>query len=55
VGLTEQTDALVIIISEQSGVISLADNGSLSPVDIKELHRKLEAEFTHKLKGKQNV
>jgi uncharacterized protein (TIGR00159 family) len=55
VGLTEQTDALVIIISEQSGVISLADNGSLSPVDIKELHRKLEAEFTHKSKGKQNV
>jgi len=45
VGLTEQTDALVIIISEQSGTISMAESGTLKIVDIKELHSKLEEEF----------
>jgi diadenylate cyclase len=45
VGLTEQSDALVIIISEQTGVISLAEAGMLKPVETKELHRKLEEEF----------
>ncbi len=52
VGLTEQTDALVIIISEETGGISLAEAGILIPVDIKALHKKLEDEF---LRQKQRV
>jgi uncharacterized protein (TIGR00159 family) len=45
VGLTEQTDALVIIVSEETGEISVAESGKISPVDIKTLHQKLEREF----------
>jgi uncharacterized protein (TIGR00159 family) len=45
VGLTEQTDALVIIISEETGGITLAESGLLIPVDVKSLHKKLENEF----------
>lgn len=48
VGLTEQTDALVIIISEETGGISLSEAGSLLPVDIKTLHKRLEDEFFRK-------
>jgi len=44
-GLAEQSDALVIVISEQTGVISVAEAGVLKPVDIRELHTKLDAEF----------
>jgi diadenylate cyclase len=44
-GLAEQSDALVIVISEQTGVISVAEAGQLKPVDIKELHKKLDEEF----------
>jgi uncharacterized protein (TIGR00159 family) len=50
VGLTEQTDAFVIIISEQSGTISLAEAGKLRTVDIKALHGKLEEEFLRRSK-----
>jgi diadenylate cyclase len=45
VGLTEQTDALVIIVSEETGSISMAEAGTLIPIDIKTLHKKLEEEF----------
>jgi diadenylate cyclase len=45
VGLTEQTDAFVIIVSEETGGISFAEAGSLKPTDVKTLHNKLEDEF----------
>jgi diadenylate cyclase len=48
VGLTEQSDAIVIVISEQTGMISLAETGMLKQVEIKELHKKLEEEFVRK-------
>jgi diadenylate cyclase len=47
-GLSEQTDSLVIIISEKTGSISLAEGGILMPADIKTLHKKLEEEFLKK-------
>jgi diadenylate cyclase len=50
-GLSEQTDALVIIISEQTGGISIAEAGSLTPSDIKTLHKKLETEFLRNRQG----
>ncbi|WP_069650815.1 diadenylate cyclase CdaA [Caloranaerobacter ferrireducens] len=42
-GVTEKSDALAIIVSEETGVISIADNGKLSRyVDIKTLEKILE-------------
>ena len=49
IGLTEVTDALVLIVSEETGAISMADNGKLIR-DIKEpklrelMQRKLQKE-----------
>ena len=45
VGLTEQTDAFVIIVSEETGGISFAEAGTLKPTDVKTLHNKIEDEF----------
>jgi diadenylate cyclase len=47
-GLSEQTDAMVIIVSEETGGISLAEAGVLTPVDIRTLYNKLEEEFLKK-------
>lgn len=45
-GMTENTDSLVIIVSEQTGDISLAENGKLiTDVDPKKLISRLEEEF----------
>ena len=30
IGLTEQTDAVVIVVSEETGIISIAENGTLT-------------------------
>jgi DNA integrity scanning protein DisA with diadenylate cyclase activity len=35
----------VIIISEETGGITIAEAGTLMPADIKTLHKKLEDEF----------
>jgi diadenylate cyclase len=47
IGLTEETDALVIIISEETGEISLAEAGRVKRVDPKILFRTLEKEFLY--------
>ena len=45
-GMSENTDSLIIIVSEQSGQISLAESGRLEPeVDTKDLMAKLEMDF----------
>jgi uncharacterized protein (TIGR00159 family) len=46
-GMSEQTDSIVIIVSEETGSISLAEHGSIySDIDLKDLTRILEREFT---------
>ena len=45
-GLSENTDSLTIIVSEQTGKISLAESGKLlTEVGVKELMSKLDLEF----------
>ena len=45
-GLTEETDALVLVVSEEMGTISIAEKGELkSGIDTEELHRRLAALF----------
>jgi len=45
-GITESTDSMVIVVSEETGEISLAENGKLiSDVDPKVLMSKLELDF----------
>ena len=42
IGITEASDALVIIVSEETGVISLAQNGELTRfVDVKKIEKTL--------------
>lgn len=46
IGVTEQSDALAIIVSEETGEISVAHEGQLRlNIGIDELQRKLEEEF----------
>jgi diadenylate cyclase len=46
-GMSEQTDSLVIIVSEETGSISIAEHGNIySDMDMKDLTKKLEREFT---------
>jgi diadenylate cyclase len=42
IGLSEQTDALVIIVSEETGNISLAERGEIKTLDTKALLKILE-------------
>jgi uncharacterized protein (TIGR00159 family) len=42
IGLSEQTDALVVIISEETGNISLAEEGKIKTLDTKALLKILE-------------
>jgi diadenylate cyclase len=45
IGLSEQTDALVIIVSEETGDISLAESGVIKTLDTKALLKILEEKF----------
>jgi diadenylate cyclase len=41
-GITEQTDAVAVIVSEETGAISIADNGELTyKIPVKELRKEL--------------
>ncbi len=52
IGMSEATDALVIVISEQTGKISLAIEGELiGNVPISELHSRLEAYLSTDVKS----
>jgi len=45
-GLTEESDAVCLIVSEETGAVSIAQQGSLSvPMDASHLRRKLEEIF----------
>ena len=45
IGLSEQTDALVVIVSEETGDISLAEGGGIKTLDTKALLKILEEKF----------
>jgi len=66
IGITERSDCISIIVSEETGVISIAENGELQRfLDQKALEKKLlgiyvpiQKErfqfFTHRIGGKKN-
>lgn len=46
-GMSENTDAMIIVVSEETGKISIAENGKLqTDVDPKDLMSKLEIDFS---------
>jgi len=53
VGLTEESDALVIVVSEETGIISVAYNGRMvRRLDMNRLKSVLSAFFQHRLGGR---
>jgi diadenylate cyclase len=53
IGLTEESDALVVIVSEETGIISVAHNGRIvRRLDIGRLRNVLLAFFQHRLGGR---
>jgi diadenylate cyclase len=56
IGLTEESDALVIVVSEETGIISVAYNGRVvRRLDINRLRNVLLAFFQHRLGGRSWV
>jgi diadenylate cyclase len=53
IGLTEESDALVVIVSEETGMISVAYNGRIvRRLDVNRLRNVLLAFFEHRLGGR---
>jgi diadenylate cyclase len=53
VGLTEESDALVVVVSEETGIISVAYNGRIvRRLDINRLRNVLLSFFQHRLGGR---
>ena len=53
VGVTEESDALVVVVSEETGIISVAYNGRIiRRLDINRLRNVLLAFFQHQLGGR---
>lgn len=53
IGLTEESDALVVVVSEETGIISVAYNGRIvQRLDINRLRGVLLAFFQHRLGGR---
>lgn len=53
IGLTEESDALVVVVSEETGIISVAYNGRIvRRLDINRLRNVLLAFFQHRLGGR---
>ncbi|MCB9777758.1 MAG: TIGR00159 family protein [Alphaproteobacteria bacterium] len=54
-GLTEETDAVVVIVSEERGTVSVVEQGTLSPCsDANELRSKLQALLQPKGEAKKS-
>ena len=53
IGVTEETDALAIVVSEETGQISIASRGDLeSDVSLERLHERLTRHTTGKISGR---
>lgn len=53
IGLTEETDALVVVVSEETGIISVAYNGRVvRRLTINRLRNVLQGFFQHRLGGR---
>jgi diadenylate cyclase len=53
IGLTEESDALVVVVSEETGIISVAYNGRIvRRLDINRLRNVLLAFYQHRLGGR---
>jgi diadenylate cyclase len=53
IGLTEESDALVVVVSEETGIVSVAHNGRIvRRLDSNRLRNILQAFFQHRLGGR---
>lgn len=56
IGITEQTDAYCVVVSEETGSISLARNGHLESVSLERLTTNLERFYrTHAMSGESRL